>query len=165
MTDLSKPNRGGAERVSRRARQAANKVQADKEALLVPPPGSGKAAAAKAAEQTTLARFPDTKRSTRKVAQQRNATQADVEAGQLAAAPEVAVPDVTPGTQPTLQQLRQLRKLHQGPSRDEAKEVGLAAGRFVRDTLLGRVSRATPHTRHRKLATQQDALQRTGSTV
>jgi hypothetical protein len=151
----------GAERVSRRRKQAANAEQAKQEALLVPPKGSAKAAAAEATKQTELARFGGAAGTTRKRAQVAHAQQADKEAAQLAAAPDPVLGNLEPGDTPTPRQLRLLAKQHQRPIADEATDVGREAGRMVRDAILGRRNlRHTPHTRHRVVAEAQSALQR-----
>lgn len=142
----------------RKAKQAQAKVQANKDALLVPPRGAEKEARIKAAKDTELAKFGPSKGGQRKARQDANKAKADLEAVQLAAAPEKVVEGAAPGAQPTLLQLRQLAKQTQGTIRDEATEAAKEAGKAVRDVLRGRKLRG-PHARLKKLDDQQRALQ------
>lgn len=166
-TSAYKESGNGAPQVSprntatqaRKAKQAQAKVQANKDALLVPPRGQEKASriAAKAAED--LASFGPSKATRRKQAQAANAKRAEQENVELASAPVKVVGDVVPGTQPTLLQLRKLSKQTHGAIRDEATEAAKEAGKAVRDVLRGRKLRNSPHTRFKKLDEQQRALQ------
>lgn len=143
----------------RAAEQAEHKQQANAQNLLVPPTKEEKKVAA---AKAPVAAFGKSRKNVRKEAQQANRVQADKEASELASVDPVLA-DLVPGEQPSLLQLRRMTKAQTRNVRDEATEAGKAAGKAVRDILVGRKLRNTPHQRHAKVASAQDALQQAGA--
>jgi len=146
------------ESVRRRAKQAEHKALAVIQSQAPTPTKEQKAEhQAKAAAKVAAAPAG----SVRKAAQQANKVAADKEAVALAGSPEDPyIATLKPGEQPTLQQLRRLSKATARAVRDEATEAGKAAGKAVRDVLIGRKLRTTPHSRMARVATQQTALKK-----
>lgn len=158
------PQQPRTERTRRRAAQAENAATAKVEAQRPGPTKAEKAEhAAKVKAEAAKPKDPTARGSARKQAQAKHREQAKVEASTLAAAPDPIFADLVPGEQPSLLQLRRLNKLQTRKVRNEATEAGKAAGKAVRDILVGRKLRATPHQRHARVAAQQDALQKAGA--
>jgi len=143
------------DRSRRRAKQAANAAQSVKEAAKQGPTKAEKKAAAELKAAQPKPATVD-RASVRKTAQAANAERAKTESVTLAATS--SLPDVVlkPGEQPTLLQLRRMNRATTKAVRNDATEAAKAAGRAVRDVLVGRGKSRTLQ-RHERVAASQAA--------
>lgn len=139
MTSTTKDQRNtGADRTRRRAAQAANAEKAKVEgSQLSSPEGPEKQAAIAEKRAAAIAEIGGLSKG--EIAKQRQAVNRKKADAELAALPQPAQerPQLVPGEQVDLNTARRMAMLHDREERDEITAAATAAGRAVRDTLLG----------------------------